>query len=422
MIRLFLFGFFAFLTITVLGQNQITLEQCHQKALEISPLQQEILIQETISQLKAGNLTKANYPLLQVIGKASYQSDVFSFVNRPPGFEQPLIPKDQYQLYLEVNQNIYNGGYTKRSKFAEDNVLALNQQAVEVDLFQIKKIVNQLFFGTLILQEKVNLLEVIVTDLNSQLTVVQSRVKNGLLFSNSEMILRKEILGLEQEQLEAKLDRIALLEMLSSWVGIEITEDFQLIPPENTAIIDRYELMRPEQRLFELNMDQLDAQKKVVSTALVPRLGLFGQAGIGEPNPLNFFEVDLSSYYLIGVRLTWQPWDWGAVKSRKEILDARKNIITVKKEDFERTLGISLVKDFSEMNKLEELISKDIEIIEIQESIVDQAFSQFKNGVISSTDYVAEVNSETRARLNLKIHEIQLIQTQVNYLTRSGNF
>jgi outer membrane protein TolC len=48
------------------------------------------------------------------------------------------------------------------------------------------------------------------------------------------------------------------------------------------------------------------------------------------------------------------------------------------------------------------------------------ANAQLENGVITTIDFLQDVNAEDQARQNLIIHQIQLLQSQINYMTLAG--
>ena len=144
--------------------------------------------------------------------------------------------------------------------------------------------------------------------------------------------------------------------------------------------------------------------------------------GIGSPNPYNVFETEPSGFFLAGVKLHWNIMDWGINKNDLEVLNLQKQIVVSRKDDFERRLAISLQEDSSEIRKLEALIEIDRQMLSLQQEIVKESYSQLRNGLITSTEYITEVNNETAARLNIKIHELDLIKSKVNLLIKSGNF
>jgi len=82
---------------------------------------------------------------------------------------------------------------------------------------------------------------------------------------------------------------------------------------------------------------------------------------------------------------------------------------------------VSLKKYKSEISKLEGLIEKDKGIIELKSKILISISSQLKNGIITATDYLTELNSENQAKIMLKTHHVQLVQAKIDFLTLKGN-
>jgi hypothetical protein len=89
-------------------------------------------------------------------------------------------------------------------------------------------------------------------------------------------------------------------------------------------------------------------------------------------------------------------------------------------ETFDKNLKISSQKELSEVKKATELLTQDQQIIDIRIRITKAASSQLDNGVITSSDYIARLNEETLARLNLEIHKLQLIKARLQYLYTLG--
>ncbi len=79
-----------------------------------------------------------------------------------------------------------------------------------------------------------------------------------------------------------------------------------------------------------------------------------------------------------------------------------------------------LTQQQSEIDKLSSLIETDKTIIELRVQVKDAAKAQLENGVINANDFLREVNAEDQARQSLSIHQVQLLQAQINYQTTSG--
>jgi len=43
------------------------------------------------------------------------------------------------------------------------------------------------------------------------------------------------------------------------------------------------------------------------------------------------------------------------------------------------------------------------------------------NGIITSTDYLTELNAESKAKLDLEVHKIQLIKAMLEYQAAIGD-
>jgi len=401
--------------------GQYTLEQCVEKAQSLSPQAKQTLYYNSIAELKKMNLDKSNLPQLQLNGQFTYQSDVFELPFSIPGAETPTVPKDQYKVALNIQQKIYDGGTTKAAQSVVDAENAVNQQQVEVSLYQIRSIINQLYFGALLYQENENILGSVKAMLEKQLTEVESRAKNGVILSSNVNIIKKEILNKEQDLLAVRYDKNSALKMLNQWTGFNMSSTDELTIPQPQMSEASLQINRPEMKLFELKSKQLEAAQSTVRIRNRPQLFAFAQGGVGNPNPLNFFETDLSEFYIAGLKLQWNFLDYNRKKNDIKQLQLQSDIINTQQNDFVRRTSIALSDDEQEIQKMKSLIKKDEEILDLQASIVEETYAQLNNGVITSTQYITELNKQTTAQLNKRIHELMLIKAQIELLTKSGN-
>lgn len=96
-------------------------------------------------------------------------------------------------------------------------------------------------------------------------------------------------------------------------------------------------------------------------------------------------------------------------------------IVDTKQMDFERNLNIAMIKDYREIDKLSKILEKDEEIIALQEKIVQSSFSELQNGVITSTEYLIQLNMLIQAKIKRSQHELNLSNAYVSIYTSSGN-
>lgn len=423
--------------------DSVTLDYCHNLAIKNYPLskQKELYIQK--NELAVKNLKKRYLPQLYVNAQATYQSDVtaidldFSEMTvdiEIPGLpipipelpinitgpDMPEVAKDQYKISLDINQVFYDGGVIKNQKQIENVDLLINNQNVDVALFSIKQNINDVFFTLFLLQENKKLIEVSKEEINSQLKKIKSGIDNGVILKSNSYALEAEIIKLEQKQIETENGILTAFKILNEYCGTEFSENSVIILPERQLTSYSMDNNRPELKLFDFQKQKLTASKKLISTKTRPKMYGFGQFGYGNP-ALNMFSNEFDSYYIIGAKLSWNVWNWNHNKTEMQILDIQSKIIDSRMETFNKNLKIAGEKSISDISNYELLIQKDNEIIELRTKIKETVASQLTNGVLTSSEYISELNAETQAKLNLQYHKIQLIKAKINYLTITGN-
>ncbi|NJN24681.1 MAG: TolC family protein [Cyclobacteriaceae bacterium] len=399
--------------------QKLSLQECLTLAEQESPLAKQKLYFESMEALTQKNVSSGFLPTFSINGQASYQSDVFSFPNNP-AFDSPIIPKDQYRITLDVQQKIYDGGLTKNKKIAESARIANESSTVEVDLYEIKETITQLFFSTLIYQENIIILRNLLTDLGEQRKKIEAQVANGMVLPGNLLAFKKQILSVEQQILSAEMEQVALLDMLGQWIGRDLDTADELQVPNGDLPIYQSEIDRPEIRLLKSQDRYWESMKKLSESGTRPMLWAVAQGGVGQPNTYNFLETDLSDFYFIGLKLSWQLFDYGNGRREKEIYAARQGIVQSKLEHLTDNFDRKLTREYMEVRKLEALVAKDEELLLMQNQIVASAFSQLSNGVITPTEYLSELNSQTQLEVNRKIHLLKLKQAQYNCLNITG--
>ncbi len=397
----------------------VTLDYCLDRAEANHPLFDQYDLLASTSALKIKNLNKNYLPEMNINGDVHYQSDVTEVPTTIAAFAPEPLDKDQYKISLDVSQMIFDGGITKKNKDVEYIDKQINQQNVGVDLYRLKERIVGIYFSIISLQESRALLDVSRQNLLSRLKEVESGVKNGVILSSNAEIIKAELLKIDQKDIEIDAGISSGYSVLSILTGEEIVTGTKL-EYENPAIANYLPGQdRPEYTLFSLQQQKTESLKKVASSKLVPKLVAYGQAGYGRPG-FNMLLNEFDDYYIVGAKLSWNFWNWNKTRNEKTILDLHRQIIESSKESFDQNLATDLERKIAEIVKLESLLPKDEEIVVIRAGIVQTYASQLQNGVITATEYITELHAETEARLNLRIHEIQLVRAKYDYLATAG--
>jgi outer membrane protein TolC len=398
---------------------RLVLEQANQIAQRNYPLiRQKELLSRTAS-LNIENLRKGFLPQFSFGGQATYQSDVTS-VNLPlPGFNLEPPSKDQYKVFADLNQVIFDGGVVKAQVEIQQLNSAVEEQKVEVELFKLRDRINQLFLGILFLDAQLIQSGLVINDLQTGINKVEVQVQNGVAFRSNLNLMKAEYLKSSQRVIELKASRKGILETLGLFLNQPLDSSivFEIPVIQEDGLVNR--IIRPEIKLFSDQSKLLSQQKILIRSKNLPKANLFLQGGYGRP-ALNLLKNQFDLFYIGGFRLNWQLGGLYTRKKENQLVEISKRNIDIQKELFLLNTSIQLKQQQAEIEKFRELIAGDIEMINLRKEVTNSAKAQLENSVITANDYLQQVNAEDAARQALIVHRLQLLQAQINYQNISG--
>jgi len=216
------------------AQESITLDFCYLKAIENYPLTRQKELLQLSNELTIKNLNKNYLPELMVNGQVHYQSDVtktpFQEESIPGIPTIPAVEKDWYKITLDINQVIYDGSITGRQKDVEEINVQIDQQNIDIELYKLKKRVNQFYFSVLLLRENRHVIDLHKKILSAKLKDVESGIQNGTILASNADILKAEIIQIEQSLAELNISIQSSIDMLNELTALEIktTTEFSL--------------------------------------------------------------------------------------------------------------------------------------------------------------------------------------------------
>lgn len=400
--------------------DSLNIVQCRKLVKERYPLIENYQYNKETYELKIKNIKTIYLPGLNLTGQFVHLADVPHLTVDNPLFNIPVVDKNQYKVQLEAKQVVYDGGLTKRMKTLEESSYLLEDKNVEVNLYGLNEQVNELYFLVLLFQEQVEILELTKATINEQLRVVESGVRNGVLMPGDADVIKAELLKLEQSMTELNAGRVSGLEVLSELMDTTINEDVVLKQPKNLVANTNLSNARPEYELMELQSRKIGSASKLNDAYRYPIVALFGNIGYGYPG-MNMMEDKADVIYSFGVSFSWKIWDWGKVKRERQVNKIMQEKISVQRKVFDENIRVANKKVNNNIKKLDAAIAKDDEIIALRERISKTKESQLKNGVITSSAYLIELNAETQAKMNKQLHEIQRLKEIVAMQTINGD-
>ncbi len=418
---------FSLLLIGFTGYGQtaktINLEDCYKLARQQYPLiKQRDLIEKT-KDYTIQNAAKGYYPQLNINGQATYQSAVtaISVGGLPPPFNNisfPTISKDQFNVHGEVDQTIYDGGVIKQQKQADAASANTQEQNVEVQLYALNDRINQIYFGILLIDEQVKQNDLTQKDVQNSIDKMNEGVKNGTATITNVSELDAELLQQQQNKIQLQASRKAYIDMLGLFINQPLDENTTLQIPVSIVVSDT--IKRPELSFYDFQKKTDDAQEKILNSSNRPKLSAFFQGGYAMPG-LDAFDVNPAPYYITGFRLSWSLGGYYTLNNQKQILEIDKQNIDVQKETFLFNTNLTLKQQNSDITKLHAMIDKDNDIISKRTEVKDASKAQMENGVITTHEYVSELDAEDQAKQSLLLHQVQLLLAEYSYQNTTGN-
>ena len=401
----------------MLAQGQ-TLDDCQRAAEKNYPLIQQYGLIEKTTQLTVANIQKGWLPQVSAQAQATYQSDVTAWPSEMKammsgmGIDMKGLTKDQYRVGIDVQQTIYDGGVIgsqKRIAREQGKVLAAQN---EVNIYNVRKRVNEMYFGLLLIDEQIKLNNDLQTLLAGNERKLESMTKRGTAAESDLQSVKAERLNAVQKGTELVSQKKMLQRMLSTFCGIEVN-NIQKPQVKVDGINLTAENQRPELKVLDAQISVLNAQEKALNAALMPKVGVFAQGFYGYPG-LNMFEDMMHHKWslngLVGARVTWTIGALYTRKNDKAKLQLQRDMTENSREVFLFNNNLEQIQQNENIERYQKLMAHDGEIISLRQAVRKAAESKLSHGIIDVNDLVREINQENAACVQQSVHEIEMLK------------
>ena len=393
-----------------------TLEECQQAAERNYPLIKQYGLIEKTTELTVANIQKGWLPQVSASAQATYQSDVVAFpdqmqvIYQQMGLDMKGLTKDQYRVGIDVSQTVYDGGAISSQKRIAREQGKVQTAQNEVNIYNVRKRVNEMYFALLMLDEQMKLNQDLQELLSGNERKLASMVKNGTAAESDWQNVKAERLNVVQQATDLEGHKQMIRRMLSTFCGIEVK---QLSRPPLTPPDSGGENRRPELKALDAQIGLYNAQEKALDAALMPKLGVFAQGFYGYPG-LNMFEDmmrhDWSLNGIVGARLTWNIGALYTRKNDKAKLQLQRDLTESNRDVFLFNNNLEQIQQNENISRYKKLMADDEEIISLRQTVRKAAESKLSHGIIDVNDLVREINAENAARVQQSMHEIEMLK------------
>lgn len=403
------------LPMSALGQ---TLDECQQAAEKNYPLIQQYGLIEKTTRLTIVNIQKGWLPQVSAQAQATYQSDVTAWPNEMKtmmsgmGIDMQGLTKDQYRVGIDVQQTIYDGGVIGSQKRIAREQGKVQTAQNEVNIYHVRKRVNEMYFGLLLIDEQIKLNNDLQTMLAGNENKLESMTKRGTAAESDLQSVKAERLNAVQKATELASQKQMLQRMLSTFCGMEVTEVRKpQVKAGGGGVMA--ENRRPELKALDAQLSVLNAQEKALNAALMPKVGVFAQGFYGYPG-MNMFEDMMRHKWswngIIGARITWNIGALYTRKNDKAKLQLQRNMTENSREVFLFNNYLDQIQQNEDIARYQKLMAQDGEIISLRQAVRKAAESKLAHGIIDVNDLVREINQENAACVQQSVHEIEMLK------------
>ena len=379
------------------GQTgHITLEECQQKTQDNYPLVRQYDLVEKTKEYNLENAARGYLPQFALSAKASYQSDVTELPIAIPGVDIKGMAKDQYQVMLELQQQIWDGGGIRMQKKKATAEAEIDREKLNVDMYALNGRVNDLYFGILMLDEQLAQNALLQDELGRNFRQITAYVDNGIANQADLDAVKVEQLNTRQKRVELTSSRMAYLKMLSLLMGEVLSTETVLekpVPQNELSAVS--EIRRPELSWFDAQGAGLQVQEKALNVR------------------------HLSPYYIAGIRLSWNFGSLYTLKNDRRVIENKRQQLDSNRDVFLFNTRLEMTQQDQSVRSLEKQMQDDDEIIRLRTNIRRAAEAKVANGTLTVTEMLRELTNESLARQAKAMHEIQRLMGiyQLKYTT-----
>ena len=399
----------------LLAQGQ-TLEECQQAAERNYPLISQYGLIEKTTDLTVSNLSKGWLPQVTASAQATYQSDVVAWpdqmqtIYQQMGLDMKGLKKDQYKVGIDVQQMVFDGGAISNQRDIAREQGRVQEAQTEVTMYQVRRRVNEMYFGLLMLDEQIALNNDLQSLLAANEQKLSSMWKRGTASESDYQAVKAERLNVMQQATTLDAQRKAVMRMLSAFCGMEVTH---VEKPALITLPSQDVAQRPELKAIDAQLSLANAQERLLNAALRPRLSLFASGFYGYPG-YNMFEDMLSHDWswngMVGARLSWNLGAFYTHRNDKAKIRLQRDMAETNREVFLFNNRLELIQQNENIEQYRRLMNDDEEIIALRSSVRKAAESKLAHGIIDVNDLVKEINAENAARVQQSMHEIKLLK------------
>ncbi|WP_028321964.1 TolC family protein [Desulfatiglans anilini] len=391
-------------------RDPYTLERSIAEAMENNPdlrATMETKYQAEMAKKQAGTefLPKASttYGYTRFNEAPQFRSDLL------PGVEINVGTVDNYQWKGTVTQPLFTGfALTSAYELAKLGVdqAELNIARAKLDLILS---VKEAYFNVLIADKAVLVAEQAVQSLESNRNVADNFYKVGIIPVNDLLKAEVELANARQKLVGARnsavLARAAFNNVLGRPVALPVqVQDILAYSPEEgdfVAYVSKALKNRPEMKLLDTNILQVEQQKRIAASDYYPDVVLsYDYIKEGDSPGVSGSPYHDANSWQITAGLTWTFWEWGKTRYAVHEKESLQRELMHTRQSLEEGIGLEVKNAMLEISTAAENIPTTEKALGQAEENLRVNEERYKAEVTTITEVLDAQTLLTEARVN----------------------
>lgn len=396
---------------------QINLDSCQTKARRNYPMIEQYGLIDQTTEFTLSNANKAFLPQLSfnIIG---------GVIDGFPSFEAPGASDNsssnaQLISVVQLNQAIWDGGMTKASKEIAKASAGIEKADVDVALYQIRKRVDHLYFGVLLIDAQLEQQGMYMDNLRRNYHKIEIAIANGTAYKSDLDEMKVELLNAEEQTKTLLYNKQAYCNVLSVLIGEPVATLMTFEKPQKELLDLSASIHRPELSLFASQRALIDARSQLNKATRYPKLGVLGFGTFLNPG-LQFGTSDIQRILVAGLSVSWDIAGLYKNNNNKKLDELSLMRIENQEASFLFNTNLQLQQTQVELEKYQDLIVTTAEVAALKERIKRAYEVKYENGVGTLSQLLDKTNEENLAKQKLIMQEIQYLQKLYQYKYESG--
>lgn len=318
-----------------------------------------------------------------------------------------IFPENNYNVNVNINQDIYDFGKTSRNVKLEESSKELSEKNVDLVKQRLTLLTSVSYYNLIYLQEAIKIKESQIETLKKHLDFVTKKMETGSATEYEILSTKVRLSNAENQKVDLETSRQTQLAIINSFLGLPVETELKVNssfilgkPDANPDSLIQFALEnRNEMILAKLRKKHAELHFRSVKVQNNPSLNAFATGGFK-----NGYLPDLAAptaNYATGIGLRFMIFDATRHKNNLRLVTSEINMSDQDIDQVTRDISAEVFQNETSLSASQKKIEQSSLQVKQAEEALALAATSFKSGVITNLDLLDAESVLEESRVNL---------------------